>query len=462
MLAFETRKTRRQGDMETRRDSPGCLSLSPCLPVSLSPCPRISASPRRRSAFTLVEMLIVVSILMIITVAVVAVAPRFTDDRKLSRAADGLAQWLLTAKQRSYRDQIPTGVRLFPDPQHNGLITELQYIQQPDDFKGGGITLGPSVIPGINGGLPVFVATGYGGVDFTGGFADQTLWPVQGYVAPQPGVTAGRPGDFLEVKGTGLVHLIVGVSPTVLILATPNGYGSVNPGANTATITLTDSTGTGPGNANQLQVGMFVNSPGWATMLNQVQITAINTTTVPPSITVQTPGPLPAGAAALSFIPAPSTWVPGSLTGTQPPGGVGATAEYRIIRQPRVLTGETPLQLPAGICIDPNPKLAGDTNGFGVPADIMFSPQGGVVNSGGRDSIILWVRDYTKDLGPQLLPNQPPNTYPISAWPPGGQPGEQFLILIQTHTGFIAQHPIDTTAGGDPYSFTKDARSSGL
>src|SRR4029077_11712408 len=97
MLAFETRKTRRQGDKETRRFRP---------------------------AFTLVEMLIVVSILMIITVAVVAVAPRFTDDRKLSRAADQIAQVLLTTKQRAKRDQVPTGVRLFPDPQHNGLVTQ--------------------------------------------------------------------------------------------------------------------------------------------------------------------------------------------------------------------------------------------------------------------------------------------------------------------------------------------------
>src|SRR5207245_10516443 len=109
MLAFETRKTRRQRDTETRR----------------------------RSAFTLVELLIFVSILLIITVAVVAVAPRFTDVRKLSRAADGLAQWLLTAKQRAKRDQVPTGVRLFPDPQHNNLVTQLQYIQQPDDFSVG-------------------------------------------------------------------------------------------------------------------------------------------------------------------------------------------------------------------------------------------------------------------------------------------------------------------------------------
>src|SRR6266478_1811392 len=119
MLAFEARKTRRHGDTETRS----------------------------RSAFTLVEMLIVVSILLIITVAVVAVAPRFTDDRKLSRAADQIAQILLTAKQRAKRDQVPTGVRLFPDPQHPGLITELQYIQQPDDFAPTGSTVTLTYVP---------------------------------------------------------------------------------------------------------------------------------------------------------------------------------------------------------------------------------------------------------------------------------------------------------------------------
>src|SRR6516164_4564583 len=67
-----------------------------------------SKRTENRSAFTLIEMLVVVSIILVITVAVVAVAPRFTDDRKLSRAADGISQWLLTAKQRSLRDQIPT------------------------------------------------------------------------------------------------------------------------------------------------------------------------------------------------------------------------------------------------------------------------------------------------------------------------------------------------------------------
>jgi hypothetical protein len=231
----------------------------------------------------------------------------------------------------------------------------------------------------------------------------------------------------LEIKGTGLVHLITfPVSSSVLLLATPSGVGNVIPGAGmppiTSTIALT-------GNANQLAVGMFVNSPNWAA--NTVQITAINNTTVPPTLTVQSSTAPPGGPTTLSFIPAPSTWIPG-MSGTLSATGGGATSEYRVIRQPRVLTGETPLQLPAGICIDPSQSIG--------PGDIMFSPQGGVLNSGGSDKFILWVKDYTKDTS---------------------SPGEQFLILIQTHTGFIAQHPVNTGAGS-PYLFTQDARSSGL
>jgi hypothetical protein len=125
-----------------------------------------------------------------------------------------------------------------------------------------------------------------------------------------------------------------------------------------------------------------------------------------------------------------------------------------------VLQGETPLTLPAGICIDATwPKYPTDQQDAILPVDpitgnidIMFSPQGNVMNVRGRDRMILWVRDSTKDI-----------TYPISGWPPAAtaQPGEQFLILLQTHTGFIAEHPVDVGTA-DPYSYTKDARYSGL
>jgi prepilin-type N-terminal cleavage/methylation domain-containing protein len=414
-----------------------------------------------RRAFTLVEMLVVVSILLIITVAVVAVAPRFTDDRKLSRAADQLAQILLTVKQRTKRDLVPTGVRLFPNAQ--GLVTELQYIQQPDDFSPVAISgsLPPTAGPNspsmvtlgsapnsaaIVGSLPagtlwppagwvgnVLVAssvhpvTGLPTVDFTGGFGSQALWPVQ-------------PGDYLSVKGTA--HLILEVAPNALVLAPvapfqPNT--SINPtsaGTNTITFVATANTA-------QIAAGMTITGP-WANATTTTTVRSVNNTSPPGSQTLNLSTTAGSGGDWIGFLPAFS----------------GQPTTYSVIRQPRVLQGETPLQLPAGICIDVNwPKYAGDLQDAILPLDpvtgsidIMFSPQGNVLNVRGRDTMILWVRDSTKDV-----------TYsPGGGWPPAGTPGEQFLILLQTHTGFITEHPVDVTPGYGPYTFTQDARSSGM
>jgi prepilin-type N-terminal cleavage/methylation domain-containing protein len=417
-----------------------------------------------RPAFTLVEMLVVVSILLIITVAVVAVAPRFTDDRKLARAADQMAQILLTVKQRAKRDLVPTGVRLYPDPQHNGLVTRLQYIQQPDDFSPAAVpgstpVPGPSTVtlgytansnvfaiasanPQVTSWSPanwpaaawtgsVLVAsslnptTGLPTVDFTGGYGDWTLWPVQ-------------PGDYLKVKG--VCHLILLVSPSTLVLAPVAPFQpltSISGLSGTSTLQIA-----AVGNAAQITPGMIVTAP-WGSATNTTTIRSVNNTTMPMSITLSA---APSGGGdVIGFLPAVTS---------QP-------TTYSVIRRPRILQGETPLDLPAGICIDPNAKYTGDPYSFSVgtaaapqPRDILFSPQGNVMNTdlaSGQDAVIFWVRDYTKDV-----------TYPAASWPPAGSPGDQFLILIQTHTGFIAEHPVNTNPGGDPYSFTKDAQTSGL
>jgi prepilin-type N-terminal cleavage/methylation domain-containing protein len=437
----------RAGSVSDRRKAreltPGACATRLAEPVTNAP------GSEGRPAFTLVEMLIVVTIMLIITVAVVAVAPRFTDDRKLTRAADQIAQIFLTAKQRALRDQIPTGVRLLIDQQRSNLSattplilgTEMQYIQQPDDFKGGRIGLTTVQLPPAITGTPFMeyvlaaVPDPSSPVDFTGGFSDPTLWPVQA-------------GDFLEVKGEGLVHRILQVipgSPAFLWLAPaapdqPNSAPAPPPNPpNTVAIA----------NANQVAVGMFVQSSVGVTTITGINY--YNTTTNSATITLAQPA-----SGYLTFLPPP----PPNASGL-PVVYASPTAEYRVIRAPRVLVGETPLQLPAGICIDAtSPKFPGDT----VPApprDIMFSPQGGVLNPSG-DAIILWVRDYTKDLSPQANAGQAGNTYPLSTWPPGGAPGDQFLILIQTHTGFIAEHPVNLSPGSDPYLFTRDARSSGM
>jgi prepilin-type N-terminal cleavage/methylation domain-containing protein len=121
---------------------------------------------------------------------------------------------------------------------------------------------------------------------------------------------------------------------------------------------------------------------------------------------------------------------------------IATPSSYRISRQPRLLAGEQPLQLPQNVAID----LSLVTDPYKVPTrqpgsylEILFSPSGRVVGQGtGNAPIVLRVRDVTLD----------PNA------------GDQTLIVIYPLTGSIAAHPV--AQGGDPYLFIRDGRSSGF
>jgi len=108
---------------------------------------------------------------------------------------------------------------------------------------------------------------------------------------------------------------------------------------------------------------------------------------------------------------------------------------YRILRQPRPLAGEQPLQLPQDVAIDPAKTLP-----MPMLQDILFSPSGRVVGKGTQNSpIALWLRDVTRD---------------------PSQPGEQILMVIYPVTGQIAAQAV--AQGTDPYLFIRDGRSSGF
>ena len=93
-------------------------------------------------------------------------------------------------------------------------------------------------------------------------------------------------------------------------------------------------------------------------------------------------------------------------------GRVDRQDNWRIIRGPRVLTGETPLQLPQSVAIDIRTNAV-----LGAPLpvnpttgniDILFSPSGSLTGRGlGSNTIQLWLRDVTKD-DPLTNPNSDP------------------------------------------------------
>ncbi len=93
---------------------------------------RTTRNPRqRRSAFTLVELLVVIGLLLTIVTVGFVVFPRRAE-RDMTFAASRLQSWLLSARSQAKRDNKNTGVRILVGA--NNTATTLIYIQQPDTF----------------------------------------------------------------------------------------------------------------------------------------------------------------------------------------------------------------------------------------------------------------------------------------------------------------------------------------
>jgi hypothetical protein len=122
------------------------------------------------------------------------------------------------------------------------------------------------------------------------------------------------------------------------------------------------------------------------------------------------------------------------------PNSFTTVANYRIIRAPRP-TGDEQLQLPSEIVIDIGQNLANGQQPITAPFDILFAPSGEVLNTAAAPSMYYWVRD-TAAASPTL--------------------GDPTIVVLYTRSGNVASFPVDPTAGGDPYSFAKTGRSSGL
>lgn len=182
-------------------------------------------APRRRAAFTLVEMLVVICIILALAALAAAFIPRVNDSQKLTRAVDSFEQWLLTAKMRAKRDGLATGVRFVRAPNDPpGEVSTFAYVQQPDALSGGypfqpqaGKPNPPDAyqypLPAGNwytGGLLLSAGGGmatFTGVDFWLGSPTAPLNPLV------------QPGDYLEINGGGVYRIAAATGPTTLQLS---------------------------------------------------------------------------------------------------------------------------------------------------------------------------------------------------------------------------------------------------
>jgi prepilin-type N-terminal cleavage/methylation domain-containing protein len=159
-----------------------------------------------RSAFTLVELLVVMALMAVLATLTIAFFPSASSSARESRAAVQLQGWLNIAKQRAQRDQAPRGLRLWVTTATIGAtlvpnsVTDCQYVEQPDDFTGGSIQ--------SNATAPFDTITV--GVDLTNGYGVAS--PVPPAVDANEKYWSVQPGDYLEVMGTGLMHYIVSLN----------------------------------------------------------------------------------------------------------------------------------------------------------------------------------------------------------------------------------------------------------
>jgi prepilin-type N-terminal cleavage/methylation domain-containing protein len=377
---------------------------------------RRSSDLRSRPAFTLIEMLVTIGILLTLAALTVAFLPALSNYQKVQQAASRLQGWLLTAKQRALRDQFPRGIRLnvVSDPFYGTVVREVQYIEQPDDFSQGTITFTSSTNTAT-----VSTDTDLaGGFDPSGTGANSTLWPVQ-------------VGDYLQIPGHTSATPVFRITGVTSVNQSPkNQITTANPTLN----------GTSGGPYTIIRAPRVLTGEPVLQLPQDVVIDLNNVN-----------------------VGAGSSLIKGDVGGT----GVGITNASNA--SPIVITS-TGHNLSTGAQVFIS-GVAGNTNANGyftityvdpnnfslngstgnamytsggtwaaVNYDVVFAPSGSVTRAGGQSGkIILWMRDVTQD-----TPN----------------PGTMFFVVIYTRTGTIAVHPV--AGSGNPYSFATDGKDSGV
>jgi prepilin-type N-terminal cleavage/methylation domain-containing protein len=87
-----------------------------------------------RRGFTLVELLVAMAVIIALASIALMVVPAALDQDRTTDGATLTRQWLMIAKSRAARDNLPRGVRLIVDPTKGAnqlLVTELQYTEAP-------------------------------------------------------------------------------------------------------------------------------------------------------------------------------------------------------------------------------------------------------------------------------------------------------------------------------------------
>lgn len=456
-----------------------------------------------RPAYTLVELMVVVGLIVLLATLTVAVAnSSLVDSYKIVGGADRLSGWLLTAKQRALRDKTPVGVRLIRDAENPNFCRQAQLVEMPTLYA-------PNLDSDLNklSNFAPFVAIRY----------STSLLPIAGDLIQEHGATPHEAGVYLywPDPAPGSIY------PTFQPRTTTDPFGNdLSPGDlirigelnTTHRISRIDQVSPAPSPAAYPSPTWFPAVPTGRVYKLTLAISNVRLPAGIPGQPVYPPSPpyptnlLPAGVATAP-IQGATPVTADYPTGYPPIGGANffKSTYFGLYRSSRPILGEPLLQLPANMAVDVTPYRAvptGDTNiandelplSFNVPAnmtgdvELMFNPNGTVL-FGDTGLIIFWLRDTRNSNGQQPLA--------LAATPTAPNPvnnaytdyyidrqrlmnsGEHVIVSVYTKTGAIATYPIfppdqsgrydgrPLNAGGDggvagPYKYARKASNTGL
>ncbi len=370
-------------------------------------CPQTDIN---RKGFTLVELLVVMAIMIIFGAMTVAFYPSVSSDNELSRIANQVQGMIVGARQTARRELVATGIRFLPSTNPN-VCEQLLLIQKPADiygytFKDIFYQAGP---------LNVNVASF---VDFNAANNplkyQQSISVVQ-FSSP---VWSSSSEEELVKEGDLLVNLNELPPKACRILGKPNSA-IFNNGLNT-----------------QISADPYPRS--WSNVFAPNNLALID---------VGDYNPFQSGNSPVS-----------PTLAYQP-------KNYRIIRNPRVIPGEKPVDLPGNFEISlvtqssftvtpsatttlgvpaPVPVAVNLSRGFSGELDLVFDSNGSISSQSASSDVYLWLHRKDSEIGDF---------------------NQDAIICIRKKNGAVGIFPVNPLLNGttfDPFSFARNPSNEGL
>lgn len=100
-----------------------------------------------RRGMTLVELLVVMSIMVTFAAITAAFYPSISSDNQIAQTSNKIQNLLVGARQKARRDNNVTGIRFFPDTNNPIATTQMMLVQKPVDLTGSSLGANIAFLP---------------------------------------------------------------------------------------------------------------------------------------------------------------------------------------------------------------------------------------------------------------------------------------------------------------------------